>query len=701
VRALVVASMALALVVAPAGADGAGDAFPGRNGLVVFASDRTSPSSSEIYAAGVGGGAPRNLTRSEGWESRPLPSPDGRWIAFQAADNFRRGVYLMETDGSGRRLLVEGEQASWAPDSRSLAFEDDHGRIAAVDVETGTVRPLAEGGLPAWSPDGRLIAFLRGPRLHVVDVGGGEVRPVAAGMVVSGVAAFPPAWSPDGARLVFAGGEDDGNGSARSSEIQVIRVADGTVTSLTTRGGAKSGPRWSPDGRTIVFSENARTEPKTELVVVGADGSGRRLLTRGGRFTYDLNPAWSPDGAWVAFTRGRAETFATDVMVVRRDGSGLRRLTQPRSGLSPYESPAWSRDGRTVFYARGSSDRDHDLFAVAPGGGAVRRLTDNVVRDSYPSWSPDGSLIAFVRTLAYGPPRRVRYNEELFVMRADGTGQRRLTRFRFEDLMPSWSPDGSRIVFARRVPQSLTAVYTIRPDGTGLRRVARVPAGFHSDPAWSPDGRRIAFTAGNGLEFGGELYVMDADGSHVRRLARVAEVVWSPQWSPDGRRLAVNGLNSCGRGCELNGVYVLRSDGRDVRKVAEGSRGLAWSPDGSALILATDSIVTLDLRSGETREIVHGDPTSIHELPDWQPRCTRSGTSGRDRLAGSSGAELLCGLGGDDRILGGRGRDRLFGGSGDDRIHSRDGGFDVVGCGPGRETVLADRRDLVGEDCER
>jgi TolB protein len=704
VRILVVASLAAALAAVPLDAGGARDAFPGRNGLVVFASDRTSPSASEIYAAAVGGGARRNLTRSEGSEWRPLPSPDGRWIAFEAppSANALRGVFLMETDGSGRRLLVEGEHASWAPDSRSLAFHDHRDRIAVVDVETGTVRPLTEGHLPTWSPDGRLIAFLRGSRLHIVEAEGGKGRPLAAGIVASGVLVRSPAWSPDGTRLVFVGGEDDGDGSTRSSQIQVVRVADGAVTSITSGGREKSGPRWSPDGRTIVFSENARTEPKTELVVVRANGGGRRLLTRGRRFTYDLNPAWSPDGAWVAFTRGRAETVANDVMVVRRDGSGLRRLTQPRSGLSPYEGPAWLPDGRTVIYARGSSDRDHDLFTVAPGRGAVRRLTDNVVRDNYPAWSPDGSQIAFVRTLVSGPRGRERSNEELFVMRADGTGQRRLTRYRHEDLMPSWSPDGSRIAFARRAPGALTAVYTIRPDGTGLRRVALAPAGFHSDPAWSPDGRRIAFTAGNGLEFGGELYVMDADGSHVRRLARVAEIVWSPQWSPDGRLLAVNGLNSCGRGCEINGVYVLRSDGLDVRKIVEGgSRGLAWSPDGRELVLALDSIFTLDLRSGTTREIVRGDPTSIHELPDWQPRCTRSGGSGRDRLAGGSGAELLCGFGGDDRIRGGRGRDRLFGGSGDDRIHSRDGAFDVVGCGSGRDTVVADRRDLIGEDCER
>jgi dipeptidyl aminopeptidase/acylaminoacyl peptidase len=192
---------------------------------------------------------------------------------------------------------------------------------------------------------------------------------------------------------------------------------------------------------------------------------------------------------------------------------------------------------------------------------------------------------------------------------------------------------------------------------------------------------------------------MNADGSGVRRLPQIAEILTGPRWSPDGRLLAVHGVNSCGGGCETDAVYVLRSDGRNARKVAEASAGIAWSPDGKALVLAAGAIFTLDLRSGRTRELVRGNAT--HELPDWQPRCTRSGTSGRDRLAGGSGAELLCGYGGDDGIRGGRGRDRLFGGDGHDRIDSRDGVFDVVGCGPGLDTALADRRDLVGEDCER
>lgn len=84
----------------------------------------------------------------------------------------------------------------------------------------------------------------------------------------------------------------------------------------------------------------------------------------------------------------------------------------------------------------------------------------------------------------------------------------------------------------------------------------------------------------------------------------------------------------------------------------------------------------------------------------WQPNYTRSGGARADRLSGTPNGESICGLGGSDRITGSSGRDRLFGGDGNDTIDARDGTFDVVGCGPGHDSVDADRIDLVGVDCE-
>ena len=206
-------------------------------------------------------------------------------------------------------------------------------------------------------------------------------------------------------------------------------------------------------------------------------------------------------------------------------------------------------------------------------------------------------------------------------------------------------------------------------------------------------------TAGNGVEGGGGLFVVGVDGSHPRRIRRIADEVQSPAWSPDGRLLAVLGLNGCGGSCVRTGIYIVRRNGSGSRRVLEGGGSLAWSPDGRSLVFAAGPVVELDLRTGRTREMVRGD--AHHTSPDWQPRCTRSGTGRADRVAGGAGPDLLCGLGGHDRLIGGGGRDRLFGGGGDDRIEARDGDFDVVGCGSGSDNVLSDRRDLVGEDCER
>jgi hypothetical protein len=145
----------------------------------------------------------------------------------------------------------------------------------------------------------------------------------------------------------------------------------------------------------------------------------------------------------------------------------------------------------------------------------------------------------------------------------------------------------------------------------------------------------------------------------------------------------------------------MRMDGTRLRKLADDVLSFDWSPDGTKLTAARDGIVVLD-RAGRFRRALTGPHgyVTVDARPNWQPRCTIQGTARADRIRGRARSELLCGRAGADVIAGGRGRDRLFGAGGNDRLHSRDRAFDVVGCGSGRDEVIADRGDLVGVDCE-
>jgi TolB protein len=120
---------------------------------------------------------------------------------------------------------------------------------------------------------------------------------------------------------------------------------------------------------------------------------------------------------------------------------------------------------------------------------------------------------------------------EIYVIRADGGGQRRLTRSRANDIAPAGSPDGRRIAFASDRGGTFQ-IYVMNTDGSGQRRLTRKPT--NAFPTWSPDGRRIAFVSSRDGNL--ELYVMNADGSGQRRLTRSLSDDLFPGWLPAGRK---------------------------------------------------------------------------------------------------------------------------------------------------------------------
>jgi TolB protein len=459
---------------------------------IVFVSTRAS-GTANLWILDLATKQARPLTTGTGGDFRPAWSPDGKWIAFSSDRgspmDFAKGrwehlhfvdIYLIRPDGSGlKRVGLHGDfcgNPKWTADSASviaycMAAEDtwtfrvvlrrggqpDEGEtsLVRIDIDSGKASPVNAGPgikiFPTVLPSGD-IAYVR------EDAGKQGIVYVSGKTGPAGDVRWP-AWSPDGTKVVYGKETSPPPGAPRkmySRNPNYELYSTGILPAYDARG-----------ERFVATALNPNRRDSTLLIGVG-EGPPKPLLQ--GKDELIIAPKWSPNGEAVIFGIGKFSSFldfaigakkpvdpvngGAQIAMINADGTGFHKVT---AGPNNSGFPSFAPDGQRIVYR-----------TMGPEGDGLRimNLKDRKVSpltgeyDNFPVWSPRGDLIAFVR--------RIEGDFEVFTVRPDGTDLRRLTNVKGNDAHLAFSPDGEKILFSStRMGFKDEAVYTSAPQPYG------------------------------------------------------------------------------------------------------------------------------------------------------------------------------------------------------------------------------------------
>ena len=496
-----------------------------RTGLVVGATGLALAAAAVAFAAWRSpsvGAVPivaslHQVTDTPGAEINPDISPDGRQVVYAARTGGHSDVFLLRV-GGGRAIDLtpntpgEDAEPAFSPDAEQIAFRSDRdgGGVFVMGATGESVRRLTSGGYdPRWSPDGRRLAYA------TEAVNDPYSRAVRSSLwtvdVASGQSAklwdgdgVQPAWSPKGTRIAFWANT---NGQR---DIQTIAASGGRPVAVTNDAATDWAPEWSPDGRWLYFVSDRGGSPNLWRVAIdeesGAVSGVPQLITNGVRSI--ASARFTRDGTRMVLA---AMDRSFDLAFYDFDPANPDRLA-PRSTLhSP--SLGWcspSKDGS--WLACTSRGGQEDVVLMKADGSETRHLTDDPVKDRIATWSPDDRTLAFMST------RSGRW--QLWTIGADGGGLRQLSDLNADLTWAAWSPDGKRIA-AQSASLSSFGIHLFDPAKPASQQPADTIAtdSFSGVNSWSSDGRLLAGTVTD--PGGNPLAVLVWDVAAKRLLRRI------------------------------------------------------------------------------------------------------------------------------------------------------------------------------------